>query len=226
LAAVAHRGPDDRTAEIRSSEQAFLPDSGVPCVPARTRRFSRVRLPIQTARLQLIRPDPERVDEYVLLLNNQRVSRWLARPPFPYRRSDAQAFLQAAPARFREESGLGLSILHAESDRLIGGVGLNNIDWTHAHAEVGYWLGEPYWGQGYATEALRALLRVGFDALALHRVQAFVFVGNHRSDRVLRKLGFRLEGTVHHGLWRGDRWRNERSFALTADRLPGWLSSA
>lgn len=67
---------------------------------------------------------------------------------------------------------------------------------VHQHAELGYWIGVPYWGQGFATEAAHRLLEFGFDELSLHRVHAHYLTRNEASGRVLTKLGMRHEGTI------------------------------
>jgi RimJ/RimL family protein N-acetyltransferase len=76
---------------------------------------------------------------------------------------------------------------------VIGAVGLR-VDRDHARAELGYWIGKPYWGRGYATEAARAALRWGFDSLGLERIYAYHFARNAASGRVLRKIGMTPEG--------------------------------
>lgn len=70
-------------------------------------------------------------------------------------------------------------------------------------AEIGYWIGVPYWGRGYATEAAAAVIRYGFEQLNLNRIYAAHFARNPQSGNVLRKLGMRHEGTLrqHHKKW-------------------------
>lgn len=183
----------------------------------------RVRLPRRTERLVLDLPDPRRADEYVPLMNDLRVSRWLARPPYPYRRQDALDFLRTVRKRRQAGTSLPLAIYRASDHALIGGIGLHAEGRYNQDAELGYWLGHPYWGQGYGSEAVREMLRVAFGPLGLHRVTAGIFVGNARSEGVLRKAGFRFEGRCHHAFFRLGKWRDDKLFALTADRLPAYL---
>jgi RimJ/RimL family protein N-acetyltransferase len=72
-------------------------------------------------------------------------------------------------------------------------VGLR-VEPDHRRAELGYWIGVPYWGKGYATEAARALVQYGFETLQLHRIFASHFANNSVSAKVLRKIGMRHEG--------------------------------
>ena len=66
---------------------------------------------------------------------------------------------------------------------------------AHARGTLGYWVGVPYWGRGYATEAAEAVLAHAFGALGLHRVQATHLTRNPASCRVMEKLGMRVEGS-------------------------------
>ncbi|MGA1866819.1 MAG: GNAT family N-acetyltransferase [Thermoplasmatota archaeon] len=81
-------------------------------------------------------------------------------------------------------------------DKVIGGIGLLNIERKSHHAGIGYWLGRSYWGHNYATRCVRGMVRFGFERLGLQRISAIVFSPNTRSQRVLIKNGFVHEGTM------------------------------
>lgn len=84
-----------------------------------------------------------------------------------------------------------------ETGVLIGSCGFNIWQLSGAdRGEIGYDLGRPYWGQGYMTEALHALLDFGYSVMGLNRIEALVIPGNDASIRVLDKLGFQLEGLL------------------------------
>jgi RimJ/RimL family protein N-acetyltransferase len=85
---------------------------------------------------------------------------------------------------------------------VIGAIGLE-IAPEHDRGEVGYWIGVPYWGRGYMTEAVRAVLGWAFESLRLHRVFAMHFTRNPGSGRVMQKAGMRHEGTLrgHDKKW-------------------------
>ena len=117
------------------------------------------------------------------------------RIPHPYTESDARDFIAATQEDFSSGSGLRLGIVLRASDTLCGGVGLR-IKADHRRAELGYWIGVPYWGNGYATEAARAVVKYGFETLGLHRIFASHFANNPASARVLRKIGMRHEGSL------------------------------
>jgi ribosomal-protein-alanine N-acetyltransferase len=77
----------------------------------------------------------------------------------------------------------------------MGAIGLH-VDRNHDRAEIGYWIGVPYWNRGYVTEAANAIVGYVFDSLGLNRVFAFHFTANPASGRVLQKIGMRREGTL------------------------------
>jgi [ribosomal protein S5]-alanine N-acetyltransferase len=111
------------------------------------------------------------------------------RIPHPYTEHDARQFLDGLGCTGEELFAITLR----DGGRLCGGIGLK-IAREHQHAELGYWIGVPYWGQGFATEAAREVLRHGFEDLGLRRVFASHFRHNPASGRVLLKLGMRHEG--------------------------------
>ncbi|MFB2772525.1 GNAT family N-acetyltransferase, partial [Pelatocladus sp. BLCC-F211] len=76
---------------------------------------------------------------------------------------------------------------------LCGAIGLG-INQKHNHAELGYWIGKPFWGNGYCTEAAQEVLRYGFEKLGLHRICASHFAHNPTSGRVMQKIGMTYEG--------------------------------
>ncbi|MGC9665997.1 GNAT family N-acetyltransferase [Planosporangium sp. 12N6] len=95
---------------------------------------------------------------------------------------------------------------------------------VHAGGEIGYVLHPDFVGRGYATEAARALLSLGFDELGLHRVIARIDERNEASARVARRLGMRQEARlVHNELFTGE-WSTELDFAMLADEWSAYRS--
>ena len=83
----------------------------------------------------------------------------------------------------------------SDPQALLGAAGMNDLCARHRRSELGYWLLPEHWGQGVARECVTAVLRHAYHAMHLHRVGAEVDVGNMRSVRLLRRLGFQFEGT-------------------------------
>lgn len=132
-------------------------------------------------------------DAVVRHANNLNVARHLRdRFPHPYSRSDANAFLKAAVSA-ADRSNLAIEV-DGEAAGAIGYV--IGIDVERYSAEVGYWLGEPYWGRGIVTEALVLVTEHVFAAANLLRVFALPFADNAASIRVLEKAGYVREGIM------------------------------
>lgn len=114
----------------------------------------------------------------------------LARAPWPYRPEDAEAFLSA------DHGPLPNFLMFARTHgapRLVGGIGLSECD---DGVELGYWIAQPYWGLGFATEAGRAVVDIADRSLRLPHLIAGHFADNPSSARVLQKLGFAPTGSV------------------------------
>ena len=143
---------------------------------------------LETSRL-ILRPLEERdLDDLVRVLNNLNVSRTTARIPFPYGLGDAEEFY--AVTRSAEAGALYLSITVKEmGDTVLGGISSEPRDGGQ-FAEIGYWLAEPLWGQGYGGEAARAMTDHAFAVAGYDRLEASYVLGNEASRRILDKLGF------------------------------------
>ena len=101
--------------------------------------------------------------------------------------------------------------------RMIGAVRLDVSDPANHSADMGYTFHREAWGQGFASEAARALAEVGFERLGLHRLWATCDVRNTGSAAVLEKLGMKREGTLRQHLWVRDGWRDSHLYAVLAD---------
>ena len=129
--------------------------------------------------------------------NNRNVSRNMRDTfPYPYTLQDAQQWIQLA-RRQRPEANFAI----ASASEVIGGIGLTFRNDVHRRtAEIGYWLGEPFWGRGIATAALRALSEYAFDEHDLARLEAYVYEWNPASMRVLEKAGYVREGRLRQSV--------------------------
>ena len=164
---------------------------------------------LETARLKL-RPYIESdIAELIPLIGTREVAATTLRIPYPYTQDDAEAFIEMA----QEPGKIWLATTLRTDGRQIGGVGLR-VDEQHQNAELGYWLGIAYWGQGYATEAGREMLRYGFQDLGLHRIFASHFGHNPASGNVLRKLGMRHEGCQREHLRKWDRFVDSELYGI------------
>lgn len=151
---------------------------------------------IETERLVLRHPEPRDVATMAVLFADYEVSKMTARIPYPYRRSHAEEFLVRA-AQQRESGEAHVFVMGRKPDLYcLGNIGLHREEGAY---ELGYALGRNYWGQGYATEAGRAMMDFAFDTLGAGKVIAGHACDNPASARVLAKLGFVPMGeeTIH-----------------------------
>jgi [ribosomal protein S5]-alanine N-acetyltransferase len=128
--------------------------------------------------------------------------------PHPYRLSDAIEWIDKQPRDFAAGRAVRFAIRLLPKEMLIGAIELHDIDREHAQAELGYWIDKQRWGKGYATEAGTAVVRYGFEALALNRIYAHHLVRNPASGEVLRKLGMRHEGVLRQRVRKWGRYED------------------
>jgi RimJ/RimL family protein N-acetyltransferase len=147
---------------------------------------------LETERLTLRAPRFEDAKAIAQLANDRRIAENTRRIPHPYRLADAEEFIEQANKVDGE-----LALVITREGEPIGTCGLARLD--GAEPDLGYWLGAPYWGNGYATEAARAVIDHAFTGLRTEALQAGARVTNPASRRVLEKCGFQWTGV---GLYR------------------------
>jgi len=141
------------------------------------------------------------ISDLAVLANNRKIWNNLRDiMPHPYDEKDAKAFIdlckEQSPART-------FGILFQE--KLSGVIGVQDQHDIYRHSmELGYWIGEPYWGKGIATEAVSQMVKYVFDSLKKFRIQSNVYEHNKGSMRVLEKNGFRLEGIRKKAVLKND----------------------
>ncbi|MFL5203542.1 MAG: GNAT family N-acetyltransferase [Microvirga sp.] len=143
---------------------------------------------LETQRLVLRAPQLVDGKAIAALANDRRIAENTARIPHPYRASDAESWIVDVNADMEGETYL----ITLANGTVIGGCGFDMREGPAA--EIGYWLGTRYWGKGYATEAVRALIDHAFTNLEHQALQSSVRVTNPGSRRVLEKCGFQWTG--------------------------------
>lgn len=143
-------------------------------------------------------------DALAALLNNKNILNNLRDGlPYPYTASDAAEYIAAMRSADRTET---FAFAIAAEDTLVGSIGVFRRGNIHRRtAEMGYYIGEPYWGRGFATSAVKQTCRYLFERTDIIRIFAEPFAYNAASCRVLEKAGFRLEGVL-----RGNAVKNEK----------------
>ncbi|PZO79286.1 MAG: GNAT family N-acetyltransferase [Mesorhizobium amorphae] len=148
---------------------------------------------LTTERLVLRPPHPDDADELTRLANNRRVAEMLARMPHPYTPRHAAEFI----ARNGGAESCTYAVTLAESGAFVGCAAL---DPAHdGNLVIGYWIGEPFWNRGFATEAAHALVDIAFRNSDVEVLHASCRVLNIASRRVIHKCGFQYagEGMIH-----------------------------
>ena len=158
-----------------------------------TETFREGSIPVlETPRLALRAPRLEDAKTVAMLANDRRIAENTARIPHPYKLKDAEDFITGANRR----GGETVFLIMLRGGTTIGACGIAR----HGDVpEIGYWLGTTYWGKGYATEALHAVIDYAFTDLDHQALQAGARVTNPASRRVLEKCGFQWTGV---GLYR------------------------
>ena len=135
--------------------------------------------------------------------------------------ADTEMFVRDyAMCRYLEGVPEPYAVCLTKTGQVIGAVGCFWAAQPHRTMELGYWIGEAFWGQGLMAEACRAVVEYAFKACEPERMQARVIVGNEPSTRVLQKIGFRFEGTLRSSLLRRGNLEDVMYFSLLKSELP------
>lgn len=129
------------------------------------------------------------------LAGDRDVASTTLRIPHPYKDGMAEEWIRTHADKFARDEGTSLAVTLRDTGTLMGAVGLEICN-EHSKAELGYWIGKPYWGKGFASEAAKALVDYGFQEAGLNRIYAHHIVRNPASGRVMLKIGMRHEGTL------------------------------
>jgi len=159
-------------------------------IPTPTRQETRACV-LETERLSLRKPTLADVKAIARLANDRRIAEMTRRLPHPYLTDDAVAFVSTLA-----DAG-GETVFLIERDHQP--VGMVGVDWREAESpELGYWLGVEHWGQGYATEAARAVIDYTFEEFSVEHLVSGARVANPASRNILEKCGFQWSGVQLH----------------------------
>jgi RimJ/RimL family protein N-acetyltransferase len=172
-----------------------------------------------TPRLRLRAVVAQDLNDVYRLAGAREIAATTGTIPHPYTLTDAENFIDRMQKEVDCSQGVILAIAMRESNKLIGTIGLHTKKQDNK-AELGYWVGVPFWNQGFATEAAKALVNFGFEELGYRKITARHFAINPSSGRVMEKLGMKKEGyfakdevkngrtldVVYYGLLR-EEWR-------------------
>ena len=138
--------------------------------------------------------------------------------PHPYEDGVAETWIDGLKPAYEDRTAAAFAIELAGEAKLIGAISLR-LDREKNEAELGYWVGKPYWNSGYATEATKELLKFGFEELGLDLIHATHLARNPASGRVMLKAGMILEGTTPSGT---TKWGKDEDLVNYSVRHEDW----
>ena len=169
---------------------------------------------IETDRLvlrKIISNDIPKIIEYA---GNIKIAEMTLNIPHPYAKKDAIFWLNSVSEGFKNQTQYTFGIGLNTPNEFIGGIGLK-IDSKVNQAELGYWIAEPFWNKGYATEAVEAVLKFGFTQLNLDKIHANHFAKNPSSGKVMLKNGMLKQGELPQQAKKGNEYKSLIQYSLT-----------
>jgi len=148
------------------------------------------------------------------LIGDREVSDTLLLVPYPYLDGMAEEWIDKQSLEYQEGKSIQFAVTDRNKGFLMGTIGLNNIFQEYQRAELGYWVGKPYWSKGYCTEAASFVLRWGFEVLGLNRISATHMTSNPRSGRVMEKIGMKHEGHMRQYGKKWDKYEDGEMWAI------------
>ncbi len=144
-------------------------------------------------------------------ISNKKIAKNTLRIPYPYTPKDASFWILQNRKLQKKKIKIAMNFAIDINGEIVGGIGLNKIEGHEA--ELGYWLGEKYWGKGIMTFAVKALTKYAFDKLGLRRIYAYVFPPNKASAKVLQKAGYKYEGKLRKHVIKNGKLADDLLFA-------------
>jgi ribosomal-protein-alanine N-acetyltransferase len=146
---------------------------------------------LHTRRLTLRKIDAEDLPSLIKYANNRKISDYVLNIPYPYQEMDAVFRISYVVQGFRNKTRYVFAIELKEHREFIGEVSLHL---ENGQTQLGYWIAEPFWNQGIATEAVQAVLKFGFETLDLRLIYATCHIDNEASGKVLLNNGMVYNG--------------------------------
>lgn len=155
-------------------------------------------------------------DRVRTLAGEYEIARMTLNIPHPYNTDMAKDWIDTHDEEFKSGKGIVFAMVLQETDDLVGAMGLI-ISERFNRAEIGYWVGKPYWSNGYATEAAVELLRYGFMELELNKIHASHMVRNPASGRVMQKIGMQPEGLLKQHALKWDEFLDMAVYGILSE---------
>lgn len=170
---------------------------------------------IETERLilsQLKEEDLPFVTEY---LQDKIFSDVTSNIPYPYTGEHAKFWMKMSRESFENNTGYTFAVRNKEG-QILGAIGLHDRD--DDKAELGYWMGKPFWNKGYITEAATALIDFGFNELQINKIYATYFLDNPTSGRIMEKIGMEKEALLKQHLKKDGKYIDVMMYSILKNK--------
>lgn len=169
---------------------------------------------IESKRLRLRMPAVKDIPRIIEFANHPKVAKLTLDIPHPYYEKDAVSWVNIANQGFEDKNHFVFAICGLTNDLFMGGIGLR-LNRRFNHAELGFWIGEPFWNKGYVTEAAKQVLKFGFEKIELQKIFAVHLIDNPASGKVLAKNGMIKEGELVDHIRKDDNYLTLIQYRLT-----------
>ncbi|MDR8392298.1 GNAT family N-acetyltransferase [Aliifodinibius sp. S!AR15-10] len=169
---------------------------------------------IETERIRLRKPEVRDIPQIVTYAGHPKIAEMTLNIPHPYQEKDAVKWLNMANEGFEDKSKYLFAICHLQEDEMIGAIGLK-VNKRFNRAELGFWIGEPFWNNGYATEAVKEVIKFGFKEIDLNKIYAIHLVKNPASGKVMQNNGMIKEGELVEHIKKGAEYFSVIQYRLT-----------
>ena len=172
------------------------------------------KITLKTKRLILTEWENSEEDINVLIknFNDENIYKTLLNPPYPYTQENAETWLKTRE-KSKEKGDYCFKIINKKNNKIIGHISLDCRN-NPKTAEVGYWIEEESWKNGYATEALKAIIKFGFETLELHKICSAYYKDNPASGRVMQKCNMEYEGTQKEQIFKNGIYHDKVLYGI------------
>ncbi len=168
---------------------------------------------LETERLLLRRFEMADAGQLTALLQSPETIEMLMDITHPYTEAEAEAMIRRSHQEAMEGTACRFALERPQDFTLIGYMDIE-VNLTHQRGELAYWIGQPFWHQGYAAEAARRVVQFGFEELKLNRVYAYCLEHNSAAARVLEKAGLVREGVFRQGAYHHGSYEDVAFYGL------------
>ncbi len=189
-------------------------------VPAKVREVLRELPTLETERLLLRKMSLDDAEAVLAYASDPEVTRYVIWETHRSR-EDSESFLRSVVGSYENAEEATWGIVYKGDRRFVGGCGIVGWDPDHARAEMGYVLSREYWGRGLMPEAVRAMIRFGFERMGLNRIEARCIAENAASARVMEKAGMAYEGTLRQREFIKGAYRDMKVYSILRSEFRG-----